>query len=210
MSKWLTTLKNTKIIPLISVNDVDQAKQMMQLLAEANILVAEIGFNQPNSSEILTALKNEFPEALFLAGGIIQQESAALAIESGADILITPSINPSILKFAQEKECPIIPGVNTPLSLEMALANNISLVKFFPAEASGGVKLIKALNSVYPDITYIPTGGIDDSNIDEYFTHKNVIACGIGFISETKQIQKGNWRLLKTRIKTIQSILKYT
>lgn len=210
MNTWLTTLKTTKLIPLISVNDVHQARQMMQLLAEANILVAEIGFNQPNSSEILTTLKKEFPEALLLAGGIIQKDRAAIAIDSGADILITPSINPDILTFAKEKACPIIPGVNTPLSLEMALANDISLVKFFPAEASGGVKLIKALNSVYPDITYIPMGGIDDSNIDSYFAHKNVIACGIGFITETKQIQKGNWRLLKTRIKTIQSILKYT
>lgn len=210
MSNWLTTLKKTKVIPLISVNELDHARQMIQALMEANILVAEIVFNQPNSVEILTALKKEFPEVLFLAGAIIYKEQAIAAMESGADVLITPSINPEILQLAKNKDFPIIPGVNTPLSLEMAMLNNISLVKFFPAEASGGAKLIKALNTVYPDMSYIPTGGIDDANIDQYFAFKNVIACGTSFISETKQIQKGNIRLLKTRMKTIQSILKYT
>lgn len=209
MTQWLTTLKATKIIPSITIGDIEQARQMIQLLVDSNILVAEISFNHPNSSELFKTLKTEFPQMLLLAGGIIQLEKAALAIESGADVLITPSINPAILQFAKSQNCPIIPGINTPLSLEIALANDISVVKFFPAEASGGAKLIKALSTVYSDISYIPSGGIDDSNIDEYFAQKNVIACGIGFVSEAKQIQKGNWRLLKTRIKTIQSILKY-
>lgn len=210
MSQWLATLKTTKVIPLLSLNELEHARLMLQLLVEANIKVAEIAFNRSNSPEVLKTLKKEFPDVLLLAGGIIKEESAKQAIKLGADIIITPSINPRIIKYAKSQGRPIIPGVNTPLSLEMALENDLSLVKFFPAEASGGTKLIKALNAVYPDITYIPSGGIDDSNIDEYFAFKNVIACGTGFMSEMKQVQKGNWRLLKTRIKTIQSILKYT
>lgn len=210
MSEWLNTLRKTKIIPLISLNELDHARQMLQILVESNILVAEIVFNQPNSAMLLTTLKKEFPQVLFLAGGIIHKAQALKAMEAGVDLLMTPSINPEILHLAKDQNFPIIPGVNTPLSLEMAMLNNISLVKFFPAEASGGAKLIKALNTVYPDISYIPTGGIDDANIDQYFAFKNVIACSTSFISETKQIQKGNFRLLRTRIKNIQSILKYT
>ena len=145
------------------------------------------------AEEAIRLVHQHYPEVLIAAGTVLTAEQVVKAKNAGADFVVTPGLNPTIVKLCQDLDFPITPGVNNPMSIEAALALGIEAVKFFPAEASGGVKMIKALLGPYANLQIMPTGGISPSNIKEYLAIPNIVACGGSWFVEKSLIQTKNW-----------------
>ncbi|WGE88643.1 bifunctional 4-hydroxy-2-oxoglutarate aldolase/2-dehydro-3-deoxy-phosphogluconate aldolase [Actinobacillus arthritidis] len=196
--KYTTTqiiekLRQLKVVPVIAVEQAEDILPLVKTLSENGLPVAEITFRSAAAEEAIRLVRQHYPEVLIVAGTVLTAEQVVKAKNAGADFVVTPGLNPTIVKLCQDLDFPITPGVNNPMSIEAALALGIDAVKFFPAEASGGVKMIKALLGPYGNLQIMPTGGISPSNIKEYLAIPNIVACGGSWFVEKSLIQTKNW-----------------
>lgn len=166
------------VVPVVVINDIEEARPLAQALCEGGLPCAEVTFRTPVAAEALRIMKEEFPQMFLGAGTVLTTEQVDKAIEAGAEFIVSPGLNPKVVKYCVEKNIPIIPGCCTPSEVEQALEFGLKTVKFFPAEAAGGLKMIKAMAAPYTELTFMPTGGIDLSNITEYLAFNRIIACG--------------------------------
>ena len=186
-------LRQVKVVPVIAVEQAEDILPLVKTLSENGLPVAEITFRSAAAEEAIRLVRQHYPEVLIAAGTVLTAEQVVKAKNAGADFVVTPGLNPTIVKLCQDLDFPITPGVNNPMSIEAALALGIEAVKFFPAEASGGVKMIKALLGPYGNLQIMPTGGISPSNIKEYLAIPNIVACGGSWFVEKSLIQAKNW-----------------
>ena len=186
-------LRQLKVVPVIAVEQAEDILPLVKTLSENGLPVAEITFRSVAAEEAIRLVRQHYPEVLIAAGTVLTAEQVVKAKNAGADFVVTPGLNPTIVKLCQDLDFPITPGVNNPMSIEAALALGIEAVKFFPAEASGGVKMIKALLGPYANLQIMPTGGISPSNIKEYLAIPNIVACGGSWFVEKSLIQAKNW-----------------
>ncbi|MCK3655069.1 2-dehydro-3-deoxyphosphogluconate aldolase [Pasteurellaceae bacterium Macca] len=186
-------LQAVKIVPVIALDNAQDILPLAKTLVENGLPVAEITFRSPVATQAIQLCKQHYPDMLVLAGTVLTTEQVLSAKNAGADAIVTPGFNPKIVRQCQELDIPITPGVNNPMSIEAALDMGITTVKFFPAEASGGVKMIKALLGPYPDLQIMPTGGIGLHNLQDYLAIQNVIACGGSWFVEKSFINAKNW-----------------
>lgn len=189
----IAKLRQFKIVPVIAVNNAEDCLPLVETLSKNGLPVAEITFRSDAAEQAIRLVKQEFPEVLVAAGTVLTKEQLQQAKSAGADLIVTPGFNTNIVKYCQELEIPIIPGVNNPMSIEAALELGINLVKFFPAEASGGIKMIKTLLGPYSQLNIMPTGGINIDNVKDYLSIPNVVACGGSWFVEKSLIQAKNW-----------------
>lgn len=189
----ITQLRQFKIIPVIAVDKAEDCLPLVETLAQNGLPVAEITFRSDAAEQAIRLVKQQFPNVLVAAGTVLTKEQVMQAKSAWADLIVTPGFNPNIVKCSQELGIHIIPGVNNPMSIEAALELGINLVKFFPAEASGGVKMIKALLGPYSQLQIMPTGGINVNNVKDYLAIPNVVACGGSWFVEKSLIQTKNW-----------------
>lgn len=177
-SRFDDFFKAQKFLPVCTSSSADQALLLAGRLVEKNILVMEIAYrNQKLYSEIdycIAAVKKHFPQMKVGAATVINKKIAKRAIKSGADFLISPGFNPRTASYAKFKKIPFYPGVATPSEIERAKEMGFSLLKFFPAEAIGGVKMLKCLASPFPEVSFIVSGGINEENQESYQTLSNV------------------------------------
>lgn len=206
----LEKLKQLKVVPVIAVDDAQDILPLVKVLSENGLPVAEITFRSAAAEEAIRLVRHHYPEVLIAAGTVLTAEQVVAAKNAGADFVVTPGFNPKIVQLCQDLDLPITPGVNNPMSIEAALEMGISAVKFFPAEASGGVKMIKALLGPYSQLQIMPTGGISLSNISDYLAIPNVVACGGSWFVEKSLIQHQKWeeiaRLTKEAVEFTASI----
>ncbi|TYA51318.1 bifunctional 4-hydroxy-2-oxoglutarate aldolase/2-dehydro-3-deoxy-phosphogluconate aldolase [Aggregatibacter actinomycetemcomitans] len=181
-------------MPVIALDNAEDILPLADTLAKNGLPVAEITFRSEAAAEAIRLLRANKPDFLIAAGTILTAEQVVLAKNSGADVIITPGFNPKIVQLCQDLNLPITPGVNNPMAIEAALEFGIESVKFFPAEASGGVKMIKALLGPYAQLQIMPTGGIGMQNIKDYLAIPNVVACGGSWFVEKKLINEKNWQ----------------
>ncbi len=199
---------NFKIIPVIVIDQPEDILPLGEILMAHNLPVAEITFRTAAAAEAITLLKTHYPQMLVGAGTVSQPQVARIAQEAGADFIVSPGFNPQTVEACQKLDIAIIPGVNNPTSIEAALNMGLDLLKFFPAEASGGVQMIKALVAPYQHIAFMPTGGINNDNIQHYLAIEQVVACGMSAIVEPKLIKTGQWKEIAARIATTQQLLQ--
>ena len=178
MNELFARIRNIGIVPVIKLESPKDALPLGKALVDGGLLAAEITFRTQAAAESIAALRKAFPELLTGAGTVLTIAQAEAAIASGASFIVTPGFNPRIVDFCLEKGMPVIPGVNSPSQVEQGLERGLSLLKFFPAEASGGVKMLKALHGPYADVSFVPTGGIDASNVESYLQLSYVAAIG--------------------------------
>ncbi|MCK3658322.1 2-dehydro-3-deoxyphosphogluconate aldolase [Pasteurellaceae bacterium Pebbles2] len=201
-------LAKFKVVPVIAVDEAEDILPLVKTLAENGLPVAEITFRSAAAEEAIRLVRQHYPDVLIAAGTVLTKEQVLAAKNAGADCIVTPGFNPNIVKYCQELNLPITPGVNNPMSIEAALALGITAVKFFPAEASGGVKMIKALLGPYGNLQIMPTGGISPSNINDYLAIPNIIACGGSWFVEKSLIKAKNWdeigRLVREVVDLVQ------
>ena len=188
-------LHQLRLLPVIALNRAEQAEPLGQTLLAAGLPAAEITFRTPVAAEAIRRLRAAFPELLIAAGTILTPAQVDTALAAGADFIVSPGLNPTTVRHCQQQGIPIIPGVNNPSQVEQALELGLSTLKFFPAEASGGIAMLKALAAVYP-VQFMPTGGISPSNLQPYLALPNVFACGGSWMVPSELIDQGDWTTL--------------
>ena len=176
-------LQSLKLIPIVSLDEPDDAEPLVDALCAGGLPVAEITLRNDKAIDVIRRLHHR-DEFLLGAGTVHSAEQAQEAVEAGAHFIVTPGFNPRTVVWCLENDVPIFPGVATPTDLEMALEHNIEVVKFFPAETLGGVNALKAFSGPYDNIRFIPTGGINTSNVADYLALSNVFACGGSWMVE--------------------------
>ncbi|MFH0287769.1 bifunctional 4-hydroxy-2-oxoglutarate aldolase/2-dehydro-3-deoxy-phosphogluconate aldolase [Vibrio owensii] len=193
-------LANLKVIPVIAINKAEDAIPLGRTLVENGMPCAEITFRTECAAEAIRAMRAEFPEMLIGAGTILTNEQVDQAIEAGVDFIVSPGFNPRTVQYCLDKGVTIVPGVNNPSLVEQAMEMGLRTLKFFPAEPSGGVGMLKALTAVYP-VKFMPTGGVSLGNVDEYLSIPSVLACGGTWMVPTKLIDEGKWDELGTLVR---------
>ncbi|GBK99762.1 bifunctional 4-hydroxy-2-oxoglutarate aldolase/2-dehydro-3-deoxy-phosphogluconate aldolase [Vibrio harveyi] len=193
-------LANLKVIPVIAINKAEDAIPLGRILVENGMPCAEITFRTECAAEAIRAMRAEFPEMLIGAGTILTNEQVDQAIEAGVDFIVSPGFNPRTVQYCLDKGVAIVPGVNNPSLVEQAMEMGLRTLKFFPAEPSGGVGMLKALTAVYP-VKFMPTGGVSLGNVDEYLSIPSVLACGGTWMVPTKLIDEGKWDELGTLVR---------
>lgn len=182
--------REIQIVPVIKIDNADKAQGLARALLQGGILCAEVTFRTKAAAEAIRRMKESCPELLVGAGTVLNKEQVDEAIEAGAEFIVSPGLNPDTVRYCQEKQIPVFPGTATASEIEQAISLGLSTVKFFPAEVNGGVKAIKALSAPYADMMFMPTGGINENNLSEYLSCKNVIACGGSWMVKEELIEQ--------------------
>ncbi|EGR0580166.1 TPA: bifunctional 4-hydroxy-2-oxoglutarate aldolase/2-dehydro-3-deoxy-phosphogluconate aldolase [Vibrio cholerae] len=196
MSSIKQQLKALKVIPVIAIDNAEDIIPLGKVLVENGLPAAEITFRSEAAVEAIRLLRQAQPDMLIGAGTVLNLEQAIAAKEAGATFIVSPGFNPNTVKACQEIGIDIVPGVNNPSTVEAALEMGLTTLKFFPAEASGGINMVKSLLAPYTDIELMPTGGISPANIQDYLAIPRVLACGGTWMVDKKLIEAGNWEEL--------------
>ena len=178
----LDKIREIGIIPVIKIDNVSAALPLTEALIDGGLPCAEITFRTDAAEESIKAISETFPDMLVGAGTVLTTEQADRAIKAGAKFIVSPGFNSKIVKHCQAKNVPIFPGCITPTEIEMAIEHGLDTVKFFPAAQFGGLATIKALSAPYTKMNFIPTGGIETSNLAEYLKFDKIVACGGSFM----------------------------
>jgi len=177
-------LQSLKLIPVVALEDADDAEPLADALCAGGLSVAEVTLRTDSAIDVIRRLgaRDDF---LLGAGTVHSIEQAQEVVEAGAHFVVTPGFNPRTVAWCQEHNVPVFPGIATPTDLEMALEHNIDVVKFFPAETLGGVNTLKAFSGPYHNVRFIPTGGISAENLTDYLALPGVLACGGSWMVQT-------------------------
>lgn len=207
--KFIETLFKYRVVPVIAIEAAETALPLADALLEGGLPLVEITFRTEAAVDVIRTLAEKRPELCIGAGTVLTSENLANAVEAGAAFGVAPGTNPEIIEMAQELDWPFIPGVCTPSEIEAALSMEVSILKFFPAGAAGGVPMLKALSAPYAHtgVKFMPTGGVSVSNLAEYLALPTVIACGGTWIATKEDIAEGKWSLIKDRCKLVTEIV---
>ena len=189
----LDTLKLAGLVPVIKVKRAEDAVPLCRALAEGGLPVAEITFRTDAAEEAIRRVHDELPEVILGAGTVLTTEQVDRAVAAGASYIVSPGINPQVVRHCQEKGVPVLPGCANPTDIETALSLGLETVKFFPAEALGGLKMIKALAGPYPNVRFVPTGGVNEKNLVEYLSFPKIAACGGSWMAPDDAIAAQDW-----------------
>ena len=181
------------IVPVIKIDRVEDALPLAKALIDGGLPCAEITFRTAAAKDAIAAISKEYPEMIVGAGTVLTKEQVDDAIAAGSKFVVSPGFNPEIVKYCQEKGCPIVPGINNPTGIEQALSLGLTTVKFFPAEQSGGLAKIKAMSAPFPMFKVMPTGGISLKNLKEYLSCPVICACGGSYMVTAELIENGKW-----------------
>ncbi|NNN61817.1 bifunctional 4-hydroxy-2-oxoglutarate aldolase/2-dehydro-3-deoxy-phosphogluconate aldolase [Vibrio sp. A11] len=185
-------LAQIKIVPVIAINHAQQALPLAKVLMENGLPCAEITFRTEAAQEAIRLMRDAYPEMLIGAGTVLTTAQVDQAQQAGADFIVSPGLNPTTVKYCQQRGIAIVPGVNNPSLVEQAMELGLRTLKFFPAEPSGGIAMLKALSAVYP-VKFMPTGGISAANVQHYLDLPSVVACGGTWMVPTDLMDKGDW-----------------
>ena len=207
MSNITSQIAELGLVPVIVINDVSQALPLAKALIAAGLPCAEITYRTECAGEAIKVM-SQFPELLLGAGTVITKEQAKEAMENGARYIISPGFAPEVSKFCCENDLPYYPGVATPADIQNALDDGWKTLKFFPAEANGGVKTLKAISAPYPGITFVPTGGINANNVGDYRALPQVVACGGSWMVPSSLMNEGKYDEITALCKEALELLK--
>jgi len=196
------------IVPVITIDEAEKAVPLADALCDGGLPCAEITFRTAAAAEAIAAIRKERPEMLVGAGTILSVEQLHSAIDAGAQFIVTPGLNPVVVEAAIAAGVPVIPGCSRPSDVEIAYTMGLRTVKFFPAEAAGGVAMLKAMSAPYGMMRFMPTGGIDASNLREYLDLPSVLACGGSFMVSKNALKNNDFDSIRAETaKAVQAML---
>lgn len=166
------------IVPVIALNDAKDAEPLAKALCNGGLPCAEVTFRTDAAEESIRIMSQKFPEMLVGAGTVLTTEQVDRAAEAGAKFIVSPGLNPKVVKYCIDRNIPVLPGTSNPSDVEIALELGLEVVKFFPAEAAGGIGMIKAMSAPYTKVRFMPTGGVNAGNLKDYLDFPKIIACG--------------------------------
>ncbi len=189
----LKKISDIGIVPVIKINDAKKAVPLAKALIDGGLPVAEITFRTDAAEEAIKLVSEAYPEMIVGAGTVLTIEQAERAKNAGAKFIVSPGFNPKVVKWCVENNILATPGCTSPSEIEQALELGLKVVKFFPAEQSGGLEKIKALSAPYGNLKFMPTGGINLKNLTEYMANKKIVACGGSFMVKEEYINDDQW-----------------
>jgi len=207
VNKTLERIGELGIIPVVKIEKTEDALFLGRALIDGDLPIAEITFRTSAAEESIKILTKELPKLLVGAGTVLTVKQVKKAVSAGAQFIVSPGFNPKVVDYCIENNIPVTPGINNPTQIEMALERGIEVVKFFPAEASGGLPLLKSMSAPYTGIKFIPTGGINQNNLCSYLFYNKVHACGGSWMVKPELISSSNFdeitRLTREAISTM-------
>ena len=204
------TLKGAGIIPVIVIEDEAKAVPLARALVDGGLPVLEVTFRTKAAAGAIAKIRAEVPGAVVGAGTLLTKEQVKSAKESGAVFGVAPGFDPTIVAYAQEIGLPMVPGIATASELSQALSAGVPMVKFFPAEAAGGAKMIKNLLGAFrfTGVKFMPTGGITAANVRDYLAVPEVVACGGTWIVPKDALANDDWDRIKSLASEAAAIAK--
>ena len=208
MNAVLEQMQGFGIIPVVVINDVKDAEPLAKALCEGGLPCAEVTFRTDAADESIRIMSEKFPNMLVGAGTVLTTEQVDRAVAAGAKFIVSPGLNPRIVKYCVEKGILITPGCTNPSDIEQAIENGLEVVKFFPAEPAGGLKMIKAMAAPYVGMKFMPTGGVNPSNVRDYLAYDRIIACGGSWMVDGKLVNAGEFGKITELVKEAVEIVK--
>ena len=208
MNEVLEKLGQYGIVPVVVLNDSKDAAPLADALCDGGLSCAEVTFRTETAADSIRIMTEKHPEMLVGAGTVLTTKQVDEAVEAGAKFIVSPGLNPAIVKYCIEKNIPITPGVATPSEMEQAIELGLNLVKFFPAEPSGGLAMINAVAAPYTMLKFMPTGGINPNNVKDYLNSDKIFACGGSWMVKGNLINDGNFDKIKELTKEAVNIVK--
>ncbi len=197
MNPILEQFQKLGIIPVVVIDDAKDAVPLAKALCEGGLPVAEVTFRTDAAEEAIRLMSEAYPEMLVGAGTVLTTEQVDRAVAAGSKFIVSPGLNPKVVKYCQEKNVPITPGTARPNDIEMALELGLDVVKFFPAEQNGGLAMIKAMAAPYTKVKFMPTGGINAKNLKSYLDFDKIIACGGSWMVPKDLVAAGDFEAIK-------------
>lgn len=208
MNAVLEQIGNTGIVPVVVLNDSGDAEPLARALCEGGLPCAEVTFRTEAAEESIRIMTEKFPEMLVGAGTVLTTEQVDRAVAAGARFIVSPGLNPRVVKHCLEKNIPVTPGTQTPSEMEQAMELGLDVVKFFPAEPAGGIKMIKAVAAPYTTLKFMPTGGININNVEEYLKYDRILACGGSWMVKGDLIDAGKFDEIRQMTKDAAEMVK--
>ena len=208
MNDVLEQIGKTGIVPVVVLNNASDAEPLANALIKGGLPCAEVTFRTAAAEESIKIMATKFPEMFVGAGTVLTTEQVDRAIGAGAKFIVSPGFNPKVVEYCIKNNYPICPGIMTPTELEMALGFGLDVVKFFPAENAGGLKMIKAMAAPYTMMKFMPTGGINATNVRDYLACDKILACGGSWMVKGDLISAGKFDEIQKLTAEASAIVK--
>ena len=208
MNEVLERIQEIGIVPVVVLNDAKDAEPLAQALCNGGLPCAELTFRTDAAEESIRIMSEKFPNMLIGAGTVLTTDQVDRAVAAGAKFIVSPGLNPRIVKYCVEKGILITPGCTNPSDIEQALENGLEVVKFFPAEPAGGLKMIKAMAAPYVGVKFMPTGGINATNVREYLAYDRILACGGSWMVKGSLVDAGEFDKIEELTREAVEIVK--
>ena len=196
------------VVPVVVLEDVKDAVPLAQALVEGGLPCAEVTFRTAAAEESIRLMTEKFPEMLVGAGTVLTTEQVDAAVKAGAKFIVSPGFDPEIVDYCLKKEIPVLPGCISPSEVAQAVKRGLKTVKFFPAEPAGGLKMIKAMAAPYTGLKFMPTGGINATNVKEYLAYDKILACGGSWMVKGSLVEAGEFDKIEAMTKEAVEIVK--
>ena len=186
-----------KVVPVVVLDDAKDAEPLAKALVEGGLPCAEVTFRTEAAAESIRIMTEVYPDMLVGAGTVLTTEQVDKAVESGAKFIVSPGFDPEIVDYCIGKNIPVFPGCISPSEVAQAVKRGLKVVKFFPAEQSGGLAMIKAMAAPYHMLKFMPTGGINTKNLKEYLACDKILCCGGSWMVKGDMIKAGEFEKIK-------------
>jgi 2-dehydro-3-deoxyphosphogluconate aldolase/(4S)-4-hydroxy-2-oxoglutarate aldolase len=208
MTDMLDKLGLLGVVPVVKIERAEDAVELGRALLAGGLPCAEITFRTAAAEEAIHRLSSSLPEIIIGAGTVLSVDQADQAVSAGAQFIVSPGFNPKVVDWCLDHQIPVTPGVATPTEIDMALDKGLKILKFFPAEALGGIKMLRALAAPYGGVKFIPTGGINPENLADYLGLPYVHACGGSWLAKSKLISAGEFAEITRLAKEARLIVR--
>lgn len=208
MTEMMKKLQKLGIVPVVVLNDAKDALPLAERLVKGGLPCAEVTFRTAAAEESIRQMAKAYPDMIIGAGTVLTCEQADRAIDAGAKFIVSPGFNPKVTEYVLKRGVPMTPGVCTPTEIEAALQFDLDVLKFFPAEPSGGLKMIKALCAPYVGLNFMPTGGINADNVRDYLKYDRIVACGGSWMVSGSLVKEGKFDEIENMVREAAAIVK--
>ena len=208
MNATLQKLEQFGIVPVVVLDDAADAAPLAKALCDGGLACAEVTFRTAAAEESIRIMTTEYPDMVVGAGTVLTTDQVDRAIAAGAKFIVSPGFNPKVVKYCIDRDIPVTPGTQTPSEMEQAIEMGLDVVKFFPAEPAGGLKMIKAVAAPYTMLQFMPTGGINLNNVEEYLEYDRILACGGSWMVKSDLIKEGKFDEITALTKEAVSLVR--
>ena len=207
MNPILEQFEKMGVIPVVAIQDAQDAMQLADTLMEGGLPCAEITFRTAAAIDAMRIMADR-KDILVGAGTVLKVDQVKAAVDVGAKFMVSPGFNPKVVAYCVENDITITPGISTPSDIEAALEFGLEVLKFFPAGAFGGLKTLKAMSGPYTTVRFIPTGGVSPQNLTDYLSFNKVLACGGTWVAKSALISEGKFDQILANAKEAVELVK--